>query len=150
MRARRIPSVQRCAVAAAFACAILFPPAASMAGDTDEITIEEASGRELIALLNGNTLIVSAPGETGGAYGYLHLKEDGTAIFREMLPDASPGRIRWSVDERQRLCITETLDPGARKDCGLFRMKGDDLYIYGDNGKVEHAKARLVRGEPRE
>ena len=121
----------------------------SLAGDTDEIAIEEASGRELIALLIGNTLVVSAPGQTC-AYGYLHLKEDGTAIFREMLRDGQPGHIRWSVDESQRLCITETLEPGARKDCGLFRINGDDLYIRGDNGKVEHMKTRLLRGGPPE
>lgn len=148
MKARRAPSLQRYAVAAALVCAILFTPVASLAGDTDEIAIEEASGRELIALLNGNTLVVSTPGQTG-AYGYLHLKEDGTAIFREMLREAKPGHIRWSVDESQRLCITETLEPGARKDCSLFRMEGNDLYIHGDNGKVEHVKARLLRGEPR-
>jgi len=149
MKPRRVQSLQRYAAATALACGVLFPPVTLLAGDADEIAIEEASGRELIALLIGNTLVVRALDETGGAHGYLHLKEDGTAIFREMLREAKPGHIRWSVDESQRLCITETLEPGARKDCSLFRMEGNDLYIHGDNGKVEHVKARLLRGEPR-
>lgn len=140
----------RSALAIALVCAILFAPAASSAEDAGEITIKQASGRALVDLLIGNTLIVRRSGHVGGAHGHLHLMEDGTADFREMLRDARSGRISWSVDEYERLCLTENLESDQRKDCGLFRIMGDDLYIYGDSGKVEHLKVRLLRGEPRE
>lgn len=149
MNPHSVPSSQRSA-ATALAFAILFAPVASSAKEAEEIAIEQASGRALIDLLIGNTLVVHRSGQAGGAHGHLHLMEDGTADFREILRDASSGRISWSVDEYERLCVTENLEPDQRKDCGLFRIMGDDLYIYGDSGKVEHLKARLLRGEPRE
>jgi len=151
MNPYRAPPWQRSAAAIALICTILFAPAASSAeetADAAEIAIEQASGRALIDLLIGNTLVVRR--QVGGAHGHLHLMEDGTADFREILHDARSGRINWSVDEYERLCVTENLEPDQRKDCGLFRIMGDDLYIYGDSGKVEHLKARLLRGEPRE
>lgn len=138
------------ATSAAFACAILFTPVASSAEDAGEIAIEQASGRALIDLLIGNTLVVRRSGQADGTHGHLHLMQDGTADFREILRDASSGHISWSVDEYERLCVTENLYPDQRKDCGLFRVMGDDLYIYADSGKVEHLKARLLRGKPRE
>ncbi len=153
MNPYRAPPRPRSALAIALACAILFAPAASPAeeaADAGGIAIEQASGRALIDLLIGNTLVVRRSGQVGGAHGHLHLMEDGTADFREILRDARSGRISWSVDEYERLCVTENLEPDQRKDCGLFRIMGDDLYIYRDSGKVEHLKVRLLRGEPRE
>jgi len=150
VRRYRLPCRRGLAASTAFACAILLAPVASSAQDAEEIPIEDASGRALTALLTGNTLVVRPLNDAGDAFGILHLKEDGTAVFTEMLRDAKLTPIRWSVDESERLCITESLEPGQRKDCGLFRIKGGDLFIYGDNGKVEHLKARLLRGAPPE
>ena len=149
MNPHRVPSSQL-SVAIVLAFAILFTPVASSAEEAGEIAIEQASGRALIDLLIGNTLVVRRSGQVGFAHGHLHLMEDGTADFREILRDASSGRISWSVDEYERLCVTENLHPDQRKDCGLFRIMGDDLYIYTDKGKVEHLKTRLLRGESSE
>lgn len=140
----------RCVITFALTFATLFTPVIASAKDAEEIVIGKASGRELIALLTDNTLFALPLDQADNEYGYLYLKRDGTANFRDMLLDAEPERMRWSVDKFERLCLTEDLGPDQRRDCVLLRVVGDELYIYTDNGNVEHHKARLLRGEPRE
>lgn len=96
------------------------------------------------------TLVVHLPDQTDGDYGYMHLKEDGTAAFRKTQRHTEFVPTRWFVGEDERLCVTESLELDAHRECGLFRMTGDDLYIHGDNGEVVHMKARLLRGTPPE
>jgi len=128
------------------ACAALAVPATASA---EEIKIEEASGRALIAQLTGNTLIVREPEQTGEAFGYLYLTADGTAELREIRQNGKSVRFKWSVDERERLCLSESLETDERKDCALFRLTANDLTLESGNGKSEHFKARVLRGAPK-
>lgn len=126
------------------ACAALAAPAAASA---EEIRIEEASGRALIDLLTGNTLMVREPEQTDEAFGYLYLTADGTAELREIGQGARRMRFKWSVDEQERLCLSESLEAGEGKDCALLRIADDDLTIES-GGKPERLKSRVIRGAP--
>ncbi|QZP07829.1 hypothetical protein [Caenibius sp. WL] len=128
------------------ACAALAAPATASAAEA--IRIEDASGRALIALLTGNTLVVREPGQTGEAFGYLYLTADGTAELREIRQNAKRVRLQWSVDERERLCLSGPPETDQGKDCALLRIADDDLTIESGNGKSEHLKSRLLRGAP--
>ena len=125
-------------------------PVAAFAQDAEEISIEDASGQELIDQMIGNTLIVRLPDQTDDLYGYLYLQADGTAVLREIAREPMTATISWSVDDSQRLCITENREGNARKDCGLFRLTGHDLHIVDEKGKAENLKGQLLRGAPRE
>ena len=81
---------------------------------------------------------------------HLYLTADGTAELREIRQNGKSVRFKWSVDERERLCLSESLETDERKDCALFRLTANDLTLESGNGKSEHFKARVLRGAPKE
>ncbi|GEM_PF-3105538 len=111
---------------------------------------DSITGRAAVERLVGNTMVTNlVENDIGAQEGKLLLRDNGTAVWVNIQPEAEPVEVRWEVDDRGWLCMSGFPEDTVDSSCAGLTITGDQIIMNDEGSNSEGIlDIRLIPGNP--